>query len=266
MQTFHNFFNSIRESKQIVTESPASDAYEKAVAKNIVTIGKKEDIDISAERPTASTEYSDILCKYNGEVAWIEVKMNHTDNLSNPRFYYENGKWGSTYKTPVAEVCVKMLNKSKEAKEFVKALSKFTNIPEDKIVFTSSKAGLKKENSVSLEQMKEFVEERGTRYIVKNDKYPVGELVRAHYGYGKDGKAKANYLQTGDDFYKLSEDNPLGFADDVPIFDGTGHCYIRVSTRSEFYEIQAEVKVESIEEDSPYSFKPGSSKPAPFAK
>lgn len=256
--TFKDYYNSVH-----LDESENSDKYEKAVADNINKIGRKNKIDLHAERPKASTAYSDVLCTYNGNEAWIEVKMNHTDNLSNPRFSYENGKWASTYKTPVAQVCVDILNSSKDAAKFIKDLAESAEIDPEKLSLFSTKGGLKKPNAVQLDTMYKFCDGRGSRYILEETNYDIGELVRAHYSLGENGKAKASYIQTGDDFYRLSNKNPLKFVN-VPLLEGSGDLKIRISTRSEYYEIMAEVKIKKIDNESKYSFMPGSTKPPPI--
>lgn len=262
--TFKDYYNSVR-----LAESKNSDEREEAVADNINKIAKEMDIEdlLHAERPATSTAYSDVLCTYNGNEAWIEVKMNHTDNLSNPRFYYENGKWASTYKTPVAQVCVKILNSSEDAKQFIEDLVESTGIDPKKLSLFSTKGGLKKPGAVQLDKMYNFCEKRGSRYILAEENYDIGELARAHYSLGENGKPKASYIQTGDDFYRLSNDNPLEFVpNDVPLFNGSGDLRIRVATRldSGFYEILAEVKIKKLDSDSKYSFMPGSTKPPPI--
>ena len=96
--------------------SAASDKFENDVAKNINKLPG-----ITATRPKVSTEYSDVLMKYKNLKVWIEVKMSHTDNLSNPRVFYDKGKWQTTYKTPAAKHTVDILNKSTQAKEIGRA-------------------------------------------------------------------------------------------------------------------------------------------------
>lgn len=259
--TFKDYYNSVR-----LDESEKSDEYEKAVADNINKIAEKMGIEgLHAERPATSTAYSDVLCTYNGKEAWIEVKMNHTDNLSNPRFYYENSKWASTYKTPVAQVCVDILNSSKDAGQFIKDLAKYIGGNPKKLSLFSTKTGLKRPNAVQLNDLYNFCEDRGSRYILEEENYDIGELARAHYGLGENGKAKANYIQTGDDFYRLSTKNPLKFVN-VPLLKGSGDLKIRIATRpgSGYYEIMAEVKLKKIDTESKYSFMPGSTKPPPI--
>lgn len=264
--TFKDYYNSVR-----LDESENSDKYEKAVADNINKIAKEMGIKkLHATRPATSTAYSDVLCTYNGKEAWIEVKMNHTDNLSNPRFYYVDGKWASTYKTPVAQICVDILNRSEDAAKFIKDLAESAEIDPEKLSLFSTKGGLKKPNAVQLDKMYKFCDDRGSRYILEEKNYDIGELARDHYSLGENGKAKASYIQTGNDFYRLSNDNPLAFVpNDVPLFEGSGDLRVRVATRpSGFYEILAEVKIKRIKTKSKYSFRPpeylhGSEKPKP---
>ena len=252
--------------KYILMESRRSDEFEKSIAENITQIGQENNIDLKAERPTASTKYSDVLCTYNGKSAWIECKMNHTDNLSNPRFYYENGMWKTTYTTPVAEKMVDIINNSNDAKKFIEDISNYTGIDKNKIILSTTKSMLKKENCVSLQQMIDFCEQRPEkRYIFKLSDVDVGELVRMHYSHSDDPnlEVKASYIQSGDDFYKLSKANPLKFKSNIPMIEGMGICNLRVSTRSQYYEIQAEIKLTRITNTSKYSFKPGTSKQLP---
>ena len=73
--------------------SAKSDLHEHAVAKNIDGTIKG----LSAERPKVATSFPDVRVDYKtftgSKAVWVEVKMNHTDNLMNPRFSYINGKW-----------------------------------------------------------------------------------------------------------------------------------------------------------------------------
>jgi len=69
--------------QSILVESSKSDRYEKDVADTLNKIK-----DVTAERPKVSTAYADIrVTAQNGNTSWIEVKMNHTDNLGNPRVF-----------------------------------------------------------------------------------------------------------------------------------------------------------------------------------
>ena len=71
--------------------SAASDKYEHDVAKNIDKIPG-----VKAVRPSVDTSYADVKVTYKQVTSWVEVKMNHTDNLSNPRVFYANGRWQTT--------------------------------------------------------------------------------------------------------------------------------------------------------------------------
>ena len=61
----------------------------------------------------------------------------------------------------------------------------------------------------------------------------------------------------------IGKSNPLKVPNDVPLLSGTGNFKIRVSTRSAFYEVQAEIKIIKMPV-SKYSVKPGTTKKNPF--
>ena len=109
---------------------------------------------INAER-RVGTQYSDVkLTLDGGEVAWLEVKMNHTDNLTNYRIFYDGRKWDTTYTTTAAKKAVEIMNKSQEAKDFIKAIEKFSGIKAPLIPTT--KTGLRDKKAVPLSVMKEY--------------------------------------------------------------------------------------------------------------
>lgn len=242
--------------------SAASDKYEQDVAKNINHIPGVE-----AKRPSASTGFADVhITKYNNKPVnvWMEVKMNHTDNLSNPRVFYSDGKWQTTYKTPAAKAAVEILNNSSETKKFLRAIAKFSGIPLKNLKLPTTKAGLREEGAVPLHIMKQYFEQPGVnRYIVKEDGHNLGKVVTEHYTKGKN--APALYMQAGDDFYMISKQNPLHLHSDIPVLSGSGEFKVRIATRSEFYEIQAEIKITKMA-NSNYSVKPGTRKKNPFLK
>lgn len=242
--------------------SSASDKYEADVAKNINKIPG-----VVAKRPPGDTALSDVLItKYNNKStnAWVEVKMNHTDNLSNPRVFYSDGEWQTTYKTPAAKAAVDLLNESAQAKTFIKNIAKFSGIPLKDIKIPTSKSGLKEEGAVPLKVMKMYFDQPNiNRYIANQENYNLGKLVTEHYTIGK--KEPAYYMQAGDDFYFISKKNPLNLHSDIPVLSGKGDFKVRVSTRSEFYEVQAEIKITKMP-DSDYSVKPGTKKKNPFLK
>lgn len=240
--------------------SAASDLYEANIAKAINSVKG-----VKATRPSADTALSDVLIeKFNNKPAraWVEVKMNHTDNLSNPRVFYAGGKWQTTYKTPTAVAAVDILNASADAKAFLRNIAKYSGIPVSKIVIPTNKGMLSDPNAVPLEVMRSYFEQPGVnRYIANEQNSPLGELVTAHYTQGK--KEPAYYMQAGDDFYMISKKNPLGLSKKIPVLSGRGDFKVRVATRSEFYEVQAEIKIKNMPA-SQYSVKPGSSKKNPF--
>ena len=84
----------------LVTESIDSDAREFEVAKIIDNWLKKNKSSLRAKRPDASPHYADVAIidpkrGDHGWFAWVEVKMNLTDNLANSRIKYDGTKWFS---------------------------------------------------------------------------------------------------------------------------------------------------------------------------
>jgi hypothetical protein len=237
--------------------SAASDKFEKDVAKNINSIPG-----IKAERPTVGTQYSDVRLEMNRKVTWLEVKMNHTDNLSNPRVFYKSGKWQTTYTTPAAKTAVDLLNRSNDTRNFVKALAEFSGIPYNKIEIPTTKGGLKSQYAVPLDVMKEFFSQPGiNRYIAEQKNFDMGKLVTEHYTIGK--AEPAYYMQAADDFYRISNKDPFKVGNKIPLLQGRGDFKVRVATRSQFYEVQAEIKIISMP-DSKYSLSPKTLKLNPF--
>lgn len=236
--------------ESIINESKTSDAFEQSVAKSINRFAK---YGIEAVRPAADTGLPDVRVTVNGKTSFVEVKMNHTDNLANPRVYFDGKKWATTYKTPVAAYAVDLLNSSDQAKKWIKALSAFSKIKNPKVPTTQG--GLSDPFAVPLETMIEFVESIGNRYIMSKSDEDIGALVTAHYTSGK--KEPAHYMQAGNDFYLIGNEDPLklrSVAKSIPILAGTGDFKIRVATRSSFYEVQAEVKIKHLEpSESKYS-------------
>lgn len=237
--------------------SAASDRYEKDVADNVNKIPG-----VKAERPPGDTAYADVKITYKNKVHWMEVKMNHTDNLSNPRVYYENGEWKTTYKTPSAAAAVKILNSDPKTAKFLKDISQFSGIPLKDLRIPTTKGGLKHEGAVPLHIMKAYFDQPNVnRYIANSNGMDLGKVVTEHYTKGK--AAPAYYMQAGDDFYRISNADPFGLGSRVPLLTGIGDFKVRVATRSEFYEVQAEIKIAKMP-DSKFSLKPGTRKSNPF--
>lgn len=237
--------------------SVASDKFEKDVAEQVNKLPG-----IKASRPSVGTDYSDVKIEYGSTKTWLEVKMTHKDNLSNPRVFYDNGKWQTTYKTPAAKATVDILNKSAQAKKFIKDIAKFSGIPEKQIKIPTTKSGLKDPGAVPLAVMKAYFDRPGVnRYIANEEGQDLGALVTEHYTIGK--TEPAYYMQAGDDFYRISNKNPLKMDTKIPLLKGTGDFKVRVATRSEFYEVQAEIKIDDMP-DSKYSVAPGTKKLNPF--
>jgi hypothetical protein len=187
--------------------------------------------------------------------------MNHSDQLSNPRVFYNGTTWQTTYTTRAAQEAVTRMNKSKMTKAFIKGLADYSGIK--KPFIATNKGQLKKEkNVISLKTMKEYVSQPGfNRYVLSDPDVDLGGIVTDHYINGK--TEPAFYMQAGDDFYMIGRANPLGVPSDVPLLAGKGSFKMRVGTRSEYYEVQGEIKIHAMK-TSKYSLLPGTKKKNPF--
>lgn len=239
--------------------SAASDRHERMVAESINRMPG-----ITAERPSVGTDYPDVRVSYKGVTTWVEVKMSHTDNLSNPRVFYAGGKWDTTYDTPAAKAAVDILNDSKQTEDFIKSIAKFSGIPLKSIKIPTTKGGLKEEGAVPLHVMKQYFSQPGiNRYIANKENFNLGKVVTDHYIFGK--AQPAYYMQAGDDFYRISNKDPFKLGNSIPLLTGKGDFKVRIGTRSEFYEVQAEIKIMDMS-DSKYSVLPNTKKLNPFLK
>jgi len=260
--------------------SAASDKYEKDVAANLDKMVKSAfGKSAFAERPSLPTTYSDVRMTVPGKgKVWCEVKMNHTDNLSNTRVFYKNGTWQVSDKAKsrnaAAETC-RLLNESKQTKQWVKDLADSCGINYKTIWIPTTSGPIKSagkkgfEDVVSHKMMIAYFKQiklsntAATQYIVEEPGYDIGDLVTIHYLEGK--SEPAYYMQSGDDFYKIGSRNPLG-CKGVPQFGGNGNLKVRVGIRTTYYEIQPEIKIDpSSLKNSRFSIAPGTSKKNPFA-
>lgn len=243
--------------------SAASDRYEQEVAEYL---NRMDGVD--AARPKVSTKYADVKLTFDQKTTWLEVKMNHTDNLGNTRVSYVDGKWTAAAPLdPVKKFAIQYLTNSLETQAFLKDLAKFAGIKDWKNMTVPSTQGLlKKPNAVSYEKMKEYMSKR-RQYILDVPNVDLGQLVTNHY---LEGKAEpAHYMQAGDDFYMIGKKNPLGLPVDVPELGKPKQCMgsfkMRIGIRGSkpFYEIQPEIKILNMPK-SPYSVKPGTRSKNPF--
>lgn len=235
--------------------SKASDKHEHMIADHINGMNG-----LTAIRPKVGTSYSDVKVTFNNATSWLEVKMNHQDNLANPRVYYQDKTWKTRYSTPIASNIVQELNKSQVSRDFVYNIAKHCDMSFDTIYIPTNKGEMDKEYAVPRVKMKEYCKEFGG-YVLDIQDHDLSDLVTLHYTQGK--TEPAYYMQAGDDFFMISNTNPLGLSSDIPQLSGTGKFRVRVSNRSKFYEIQAEVKMTSMS-SSPYSLLPNTLKRNPF--
>lgn len=239
-----------------LNESPASDRREKEVAKSI-----RDTSDVKASRPRVGPKYSDVKLR-DGVVSWLEVKMNHTDQLGNVRAWYDGSKWRVSVKdglTPLKKYIMDELNKSNQAKKFVQKIADATGIEKPFLVTTPGQ--LKNKNAVQYDDMVRFMKNR-SQYIHSEMNVDLGDVVTGHYNHGK--AEPAHYMQAADDFYRLGAKNPLKVPEDVALMRGRGSFRMRVSIRKDgYYEIQPSITMTKMNR-SKYSVLPGTKKKNPF--
>ena len=246
--------------------SAASDRYEILIAESI-----DANKNVKATRPSVSVKYADVrIEEYKGKKipssnpVWVEVKMNHTDNLGNTRVAWDGKKWTASMtpgkKEPIKEFAIKYLTQSPEIKKFLKEISEFSGIKNPKLPTTLG--GLKDPDAVPLDVMRKYFSTKGNQYILNKPNVNLGELVTNHYLLGK--AEPAYYLQAADDFYMIGNKNPLRLSPNIPKLSGTGDFKMRIGLRSQYYEIQPEIKINNMPY-SAFSVKPGTTKKNPFA-
>lgn len=253
--------------------SAASDAREKLVAAKINDLNMRN---LVAERPRADVSYADVKVTYTPKSgppkeAWIEVKMNHTDNLGNVRVSWNGNKWVTSEKggiTPLKKFMTDLLNTGEgkdAADKFLNDLAKFIgkNNKND-IVVPTTLGGLLLPNAISHVQMQNFLKTKGTQYFINVSGVNLGKLVTDHYN---EGKAKpVSYMQAADDFYLLGDLDELNLKrihPTLPKLKGIGNFKMRVGMRSRYYELQPEIKITDMG-DSRFSLTGGIGKKNPF--
>lgn len=229
--------------KKTLVESKKSDAFEEKVA--AVIDSSSNSVNATAMKPV---QLPDVRVTIGELSSYVEVKMNHTDNLSNKRIYFDGSVWRPRKNSPSAEATALLANQSSEAAEFLDDLRSF--IGRTDIYISSTKSGLKKENAVSPEEMREFLTSRSNQYIViGNEDVDVGHFATEHYLLSK--ASPAHYLQAGNDFYMIGAENPLELSPKIPQLEGTGTFKIRVGMRGQdsktpWFEIQPELKMKNL--------------------
>lgn len=272
--------------KEFLKESIKSDAYELAMAEHINSLGKPGGLcegRIKAKRPQASTQYSDVKVWYipkkstskafPSDGAWIEVKMNHSDNLVNTRVWFEKNKWHSINQSENSRYIADWISKNDYTKTWIAELRSFLknqlNWTEQNIknlIIPKDKAHFGKPNCITPEEMAKFMSTRQDTYFMRNYNVHIFPILEGHLLNG--GKAEpASMIQTADDLYRLGRTNFSGFEHfmDLPIPDAIGNVHARLTLRSNgVIEMKPEVKMTKINNASKYSLKPGSTKMLPF--
>lgn len=239
--------------------SLASDAREKQIADNINALRIPV---LSAVRPVADVKYADVKIKYKGQKGqketWLEVKMNHSDNLGNVRVSWNGERWVTSVKdgiTPLKQFMIYLLNDGpgrQQADQFLADVARFVSpkgrlLNKSDIKIPTTKGGLGEQGAIQLDEMKRFLQSKGSQYFINIPNINLGELVTKHYNEGK--AAPVSYLQAGDDFFLLGSVDQLGIKQinpGIPKVTGFGNFKMRVGVRTQYYELQPEIKISNM--------------------
>ena len=258
-----------------------ADLHEIAVANYMQEVGAGL---YECTRPVASTSYSDIkVIGPGGNKAWVEVKMNHTDNLYNARVHFKDGVFIPTggKDSSTRQWVLKELNSNVDVKRWINDLKAYLN--RDKVdIITRTKAGSselrtrneedkdgypfeskKSSDLVSYPEMDSYLRKQGNAYLFKKQGFDITKLVEKHYTEGN--SEPAQYIQTGADFLLLGGSNPLGLVD-IPRFGAMGNFAMRIGMRrsGEGMEIQPELKISKIRTKSTFGVDPRKPKNNPL--
>jgi hypothetical protein len=206
-------------------------------------------------------EVADILVTRGDEEFWIEVKMDPTNSqLGSPRPFYRDGSWQATKNGPMERAIIARLTLMDG--DFMEELREFSG----RATFDLESARSKKKsypNVMPYKTMVEFIADRGNTYIFNELGVDLTDVVTGHYIEGK--AVPTHYMSMGDHFYRLSDENPLGVPDDVPLLHAIGKFGATVSCRQSkpWYEIMPRLKATEFL-PSKYSINPGTDKINPF--
>lgn len=255
------------EKTQAKTSDRASNQFEHLVAKSLQSQG----IDAKAVGGN-DPKKADVEVTIGGKSAYIEAKYTEAGgaNLVSARMKLVDGKWqGSGEQTGFTAGIAKDLETNPDAQKFLKELHAFVaksrkeqGLPVPKVLSMPSQgkpADIMKRspNAVTPDEINAFIDNKksagkGNRYIYLNvGAGDVQQLVAAHYKY-----KNAPYMQFGNDFYLLGDEDPFGLSKlnpPVPQFEVTsGRKGVRVASRTGRYEIIPELKALKVT-PSPYS-------------
>jgi hypothetical protein len=214
---------------------------------------------LNAERPKADVKYSDVKITFKkgkkaAKTAWVEVKMNHTDNLGNVRVAWNGSRWSASERggiTPLKAFMAHLLNTGKgkaQADKFLNDLAKFVGAKnKNQIKVPTTDGGLKDPKAVSQAQMQAFLKTRPSQYFIDVDGVDLGKLVTQHYNEGK--AEPVAYMQASDDFFMIGNLDSLGIKSkhtDIPHVKGKGMFRMRIGMRTKYYEVQPEIKIKTL--------------------
>lgn len=199
---------------------------------------------------------------------FVEVKMGAAQ-FGSGRIWFDGSHWRPTTETdPMARFVAEIMDLDRDAASFVAELRSYLGRDLIKLVRTKSRKRYDSDQMiVRPDELSQFLTTSGRdQDVALLGERDVSGLIRDHYMCGK--AKPAPYMQWGNNFYRLTEDDPLGLVD-VPLLKNI-RSDIRVramfaSSRQYYNFIPTIDPKEPVgEERSPFSIVPWTGKRFPF--
>lgn len=182
---------------------------------------------------------SDICISYNGNLTYIEVKMNTKAQFGTPRMKYERGKWSGVSDNPICNFVANKINNSMGSKEIIESIAEVTDDNEAWIGFNKShytnflnQVEIPERNikmMISYEGLKKQMELVGNQYIYPTEiSETIVPCLLSYYI-----KKGALFSQIGNNFYKLADIdcNLYGIKNEVPLLKADAKFDVRFTFR-----------------------------------
>jgi hypothetical protein len=211
------------------------------------------------------SNYSDIKISKDNVETFIEVKMSDAQ-LGTPRIKYHNNTWSGITENKITEYACNKINTDSYCKTITNRLSE---VHYEKYNIKPTYIGYKIKHYTNKEicpyminydtMKKVLVDDYKNQTLLYDESSDSLKCVIEYYL-----EKKASFMQIGDNFYKLSNENNFTHQE-VPMLSGTSYCKIRATFRKSkrWIEIFPTIKFRKLEE-SEYSLKPNTKKKNPF--
>lgn len=182
---------------------------------------------------------SDISISYNGNITYVEVKMDTKAQFGTPRMKYEKGKWSGVSDNPICNFVADKINTSSHAKEIVNHLETIEDKEDSWIGYNMShyknfmnQVEIPSRNinlMISYESIQKQMNAMGNQYVYPKEISDSILPSLLNY-YIKKG---ALFSQIGNNFYKLADIdcNLYGIKNEVPLLKADAAFDVRFTFR-----------------------------------